>query len=105
MLRCGKVCRECTQTKCVDKSTPEEPLEVECPECHGKGCEDCEDGWITFQGCPNEYASEMFPAIELIDIFRQGVPPVAGGALDQTPWFLQAVRQLRADENALKVPE
>jgi len=34
----------------------------------------------------------------LVDLFEKGLPPVAGGALDQAYWFIQAARILKNDE-------
>jgi hypothetical protein len=41
----------------------------------------------------------------LIDLYAQGLPPVAGGALDQSAWFIEASRRLKADEQQLKQSE
>jgi hypothetical protein len=37
--------------------------------------------------------------LEYADLYSMGVPPVSGGALDQSHWFLSAYRQIRADES------
>jgi hypothetical protein len=46
----------------------------------------------------------MHNEIELIDYMASGLPPVEGGALDQTRWFLRAceffkVEQIKAKSN------
>jgi hypothetical protein len=41
-------------------------------------------------------------AVELIDLFRKGLPPVSGGTLDQSVWFLDAARILENEESKLK---
>jgi hypothetical protein len=38
----------------------------------------------------------------LADLFEKGMPPIAGGALDQSAWFLDAVSFLRSDEANLR---
>jgi len=40
---------------------------------------------------------EMFEAVELAELYQQGLPPVAGGALDQTHWIVEASRFLTAE--------
>lgn len=37
----------------------------------------------------------MIDVATLIDLFEAGLPPVAGGALNQTAWFLDAARELK----------
>jgi hypothetical protein len=38
----------------------------------------------------------------MIDYFHDGLPPVAGGALEQSAWFLAAARFLKNDEMTIK---
>ncbi len=52
--------------------------------------------------CPNQYCREVAPLIPLADLFGKGIPPVAGGVLDQSAWFLQAARILERDEETIK---
>jgi len=42
------------------------------------------------------------PAVNLADLFDKGLPPVAGGALDQAAWFINATRILNNDEATIK---
>jgi len=44
----------------------------------------------------------MAQTTELVDLFHSGMPPVAGGSMDQTVWFIEAARQLKNDEARLK---
>jgi len=37
----------------------------------------------------------MIEVSHLADLFESGLPPVAGGALNQTAWFLDAARELK----------
>lgn len=75
---------------------------MECPACNGQGCDECTDGSVRITGCPNRYCRDVIPAINLIDLFEKGLPPVAGGALDQSAWFLEAVTILGNEDAAMK---
>ena len=44
----------------------------------------------------------MAYTVRLADLFDKGMPPVAGGALDQSAWFLDAVGIFRHDEAQVK---
>ena len=101
MLRCGKLCIECGD-KCKDEGTDAQPIDCECPNCGGHGCEHCDQGNFRVIGCPNRYCSDMAQTTELVDLFHSGMPPVAGGSMDQTVWFIEAARQLKNDEARLK---
>ena len=46
--------------------------------------------------------ASVVDAVQLIDLFRKGLPPVSGGALDQSVWFLDAARILEHEESKLK---
>lgn len=103
MIRQGKLCRECTDKKCVDEGTDVEPLMIECPSCGGRGCGKCKGaGDVKIIGCPNDYCCDMKPVLEHIDLYHEGLPPKAGGSLDQAIWFVTAARQLKNDENEAK---
>ena len=82
-----------------------EPILIECPTCSGLGCESCSDGDFSIDGCPNSFCSEMVPAIEMIELFAQGLPPVSGGSLDQSAWFVAAARQFKSEEAQAKAVE
>jgi hypothetical protein len=38
----------------------------------------------------------------MADLFNEGLPPVAGGSLDQSASFVDAVRILKYEENRIK---
>jgi len=40
--------------------------------------------------------------LDYIELFYRGLPPVQGGALDQSRWFIQAAQFVRADQSVLK---
>lgn len=52
--------------------------------------------------CPNQYCREVATLIPLADLFAKGLPPVEGGVLDQSAWFLQAARILEREEETIK---
>lgn len=105
LIRHGKLCSECTPTKCADVGSESESISIECPLCCGKGCDECEDGMTEIRGCPNAYCSRLVSTIELIDLFGKGLPPVAGGMLDQSVSFIQAARFLDLEERRIRSGE
>jgi hypothetical protein len=92
LIRNGKLCRNCTAKTCHDVGTESEPIDLQCPACDGEGCEECNEGWFKLDGCPNRYCRTVVPAIELIDLFEKGLPPVSGGVLNQSASFLNAAK-------------
>lgn len=105
MIRQGRLCRTCTN---VCKNNPKEPeavesIEIECPECSGNGCSDCQEtGAFEIDGCPNDFCRSVAQLATLADLFAKGIPPVAGGALDQSNSFIEAVRILESEEAKAK---
>jgi len=76
----------------------------QCPGCGGRGCGDC-DGKGTFDlaSCPKEYATDdVWEMLAAADLAAKGLPPVAGGQLDQTKSFLQAARFIWNEQAAAK---
>lgn len=49
-------------------------------------------------GCPSQYCKPVNDVVRLCELFDKGILPVAGGALDQSAWFLAAQRQFRIDD-------
>ena len=47
----------------------------------------------------------MTDAIELIDFFYNGLPPVTGGVLDQSAWFLAAAKRLKSEDTMAKADQ
>lgn len=105
LIRMGSLCRTCSDSKCRDLGSDAEPIEIECPSCNGSGCDHCNQGAIKITGCPNDYCRKIADATHLIDLYERGLPPVAGGALDQAAWFIEAARRLKSDESQLKAME
>jgi hypothetical protein len=84
-------------------STPAEPIDIECPSCYGSGCDECSDsGQVRVEGCPQDECRSMIDTIELIDLFHNGLPPIAGGVVDQSAWFVAAARTLKQEEMRAK---
>ncbi len=97
------ICKSCTASKCCERY---QQIEIECPECEGIGdsCEHCKNGRFELTQCPQEFIRDYVPTFRLVDLFENGTPPVAGGALDQTLWFLNAHRTLK-NEDAIVLEE
>jgi hypothetical protein len=53
-------------------------------------------------GCPNTYVGELSEAINLADLFYKGLPPIAGGTLDQSSWFLRFADCLASEDAQAK---
>ena len=96
------MCKDCTGSQCKDIGTKELPIEIECPNCNGIGCDRCVDGVFELDGCPNKYCSSVVNAIDLFELFAKGLPPISGGALDQSANFIQASRYFENEERRVK---
>lgn len=68
-------------------------------------------GQIFLPICPVRYAGpESFEVLSFAELAREGLPPVHGGALDQTQSFLEACRfiwpaldEIKAERNPLGI--
>lgn len=60
---------------------------------------------MTILGCPQEFCATVVSTIKLIDLFNKGLPPVAGGTLDQSAWFLDSVDVFAHEEASVKVAQ
>lgn len=89
-MRHGQLCKECKRGQCIDEPTPDCPIDLECPSCGEKGCEECDEkGRLTVTSCPlRAVPLHLFRSLDLAQIYRRGLPPIAGGALDQSAWFV-----------------
>lgn len=105
MIRQGKLCRSCTSKQCKDLGTDREPIEIECPLCDGDGCDECEEGYLKIPDCPNRFCKELIPAVNMIELFEKGLPPIAGGVLDQSAWFIECVRTFQSEEASVKADD
>lgn len=67
-----------------------------CPACKGSGKE-------RITQCPMELVSrEAWDVIELAELYEKGLPPVAGGAMDQAAAFVEACRLIWATQKKWK---
>lgn len=98
LVRCGVICGVCNAKECRDKSG----IEIECVECGGVGCNECRNGHVELSGCPKEIAGEIVPALSFIDRLEKGMPPVAGGTLDQSAWFINAADYFGSEVSRVK---
>ena len=95
LIQYGLVCKHCVPGRCVSCPNDVETIEVDCPECEQRGCDFCNgDGRHEYASCPQEHTREVAPLLPLVSLFEKGLPPVAGGALDQDHWFLEACQYL-----------
>lgn len=65
-----------------------------CTSCAGKGCKECEQtGSLLIENCPMRMIPHgVWDVIGLAELFRKGLPPIAGGVLDQAASFVSAAR-------------
>lgn len=82
--------------------TDKDPIEIECPSCDGQGCDECAHGFVRVIGCPNNYCREVATAISLFSLFDKGLPPIAGGVLDQSAWFIEASKVMQSEQNKIE---
>jgi len=65
-------------------------LEVACPECNELGCEHCKGtGYFLITDCPKKSIDiEVYKANRLSLLMQKGLPPISGGSLEQSAWFM-----------------
>jgi len=75
-------------------------VSIACPACNEAGCDDCgETGYVEITDCPKRCIDAgLLRAIRMADLMKQGLPPVAGGVLDQSAWFVSVYEAFRAEE-------
>ena len=75
-----------------------------CPICDGDGCVECDKkGRIEIPMCPLDYVTEdVWEVIRYAELFERGLPPVAGGVLDQAATFVEAANIIRHETNYWK---
>ena len=77
-----------------------------CPLCDNDGgeCNGCGGrGTIELTACPQqELDVELVEVLRLAAMYKKGLPPVAGGALDQSRWFVEACEFLWTQQAYLK---
>jgi hypothetical protein len=98
MIRAGLVCGGCG-INCRNKPTTAEPLVVACPNCDEQLCDDCQNqGFFLVDDCPKQAIDlELYQATRLAGFLDSGLPPVAGGTLNQAAWFLDFAACLKSE--------
>ncbi len=88
-LEYGRIGKECRGVcKCVS-----DVVQITCPACEGAACDECKEGWIDLPCCPQRYPGlEWGEFRHYAVLYEKGLPPVTGGALEQSHWFTDACR-------------
>lgn len=65
---------------------------MRCVTCDGAGCDECGNkGTITITCCPLELiTNDVWQIIQLVEFYEKGLPPIAGGTLQQAKAFNDA---------------
>jgi len=87
----GGICRNCPGIlKCKDMPSESAPIEMGCVTCEGNGCRKCNGtGRIEITGCPLGIITlESWEFITFAKLYEKGLPPIAGGSLDQAKGFV-----------------
>lgn len=77
---------------------------MECPVCEGAGvregdvCGHCKGGSIEITSCPHRLVTRPVADLAMMErLMESGLPPVAGGSLDQPASFLTAAARLKRE--------
>jgi len=76
-------------------------VSIACSSCNEAGCDECgQSGYVELTGCPKEMIDRgLLRAIRMADLMKQGLPPVAGGVLDQSAWFVSFYECFKSESN------
>lgn len=78
------------------------PAEIECPECDGDGCSECDSGYFILNQCPSKFIGhELIADVQVVVSSEQHLP-IAGGLLDQSAWWFELRELLRREENRIQ---
>ena len=67
------------------------------------GCDECEAGRWDVLECPIKYVTEdIWDCIRYARLFEKGLPPIAGGVLDQAGCFVRACEMIWQEERHWK---
>ena len=105
-LQHGAICKNCCGfSKCRDIPTAADPIQLKCFFCNETGCSECnQTGRITITGCPLRTIDEgIWDIIELADLYEKGLPPNAGGSLDQMRAFIVAFDIISKTKKQFKI--
>ncbi len=72
---------------------------IACPTCDEQGCAECnQQGFFCISDCPKNHIDlEFYHITKLADWLQSGLPPVAGGALNQAAWFMDFAKLLKSE--------
>jgi len=90
---------------CKNKPTALLPWRIDCVACQGKGsCSVCNNtGKHNITDCPLVYIDrDVWDTIRLVSFWQHGIPPVAGGSLDQSWSFIEAASFVTNEETYWK---
>ena len=76
-------------------------MSLACSGCNETGCDACgQSGYVELTSCPKQMIDRgLLRAIRMADLMREGLPPVAGGVLDQSAWFVSFYECFRSEQN------
>lgn len=84
-------------------------IRLECPACNGRDehCESCRGwGYTLVTTCPqNLMDRDTVEFIQLAELYEKGLPPVAGGVLDQAAAFVGAFAYYQQQMNRVREPD
>lgn len=75
---------------------------MDCANC-ADGCDACRGGQVYFDRCPLEIISwRDWNLMEYAELYKKGLPPLAGGALDQAACFVAACNYIYFEQQSWK---
>lgn len=99
------ICKRCGN-ECLDAINETNHAEIECPECNGAGCSECDDGFFKLTTCARKIVdSYLITAINFACYADKGFLPQQGGLLDQSAWWLALWLQLSNEQNKIDVAQ
>jgi len=78
-----------------------------CEDRHPEGCPGCGGtGQIVLTGCPLDVlGEELLDFVTEAELFEKGLPPVAGGVIDQADVFIRATARWGAERARIRAEE
>ncbi len=72
-----------------------------CPACDGGGCSECnQSGRIRIDTCPQEMIdNDTVDIMRIAGFWKQGIPPMAGGYMDQLDNVAEACSYIWSEQN------
>jgi hypothetical protein len=107
-MQYGQLCRKCKGIeKCKEVPSAILPVEIRCVVCGGENFTECtqcnKTGTMPIIGCPEKIiTSDVWTMIELTNFYKKGLPPIAGGVLDQSHNFIEAASFIFSEQNFWK---